>query len=100
VLTLANLGLRDSKATSPILHPLLYLENVPIGHSRQRHASRLVDRVSVGFDKFRENVDISVRIFISAIFVHHIANRSMRAFDDGAFNFGILTHLKKNALTF
>jgi len=85
VLTHAKLGLRDENAACPGLHPFPYREDVRIGHSRRRHAGRRVNRVIVGPDKFWENVDITVDIFVGEIFIQPIANRPMRAFDNATF---------------
>ena len=53
-------------------------------------------RVILGYDKFRQNVHMSERIFISEIFVHPMANRAMRSFYDAAFHVEILTHLQSD----
>jgi len=85
---------------SPGFHPLPYREDVRNGHSRRRHARRRVNRVIVGTDKFWENDDIFVGIFVGEILIQPIANRSVCALDDASFNFGIHRHLKLNTLAF
>jgi len=100
VLPDAKRGLRDANAASPRLQILPNREDVRIGHSRRRHASRRVNRVIVGPDKYWESVDIPVGIFVGEIFIQPIANRPMRAFGDATFNAGNPTYLKLNALAF
>ena len=85
VLPQAKRRFRKSKAPSSGLRPLAYRELVRIGHSRGRHSSRRVNCVTVGREKFRENVDMSVGIFICKIFVESIYDRT--------FLVGVSTHL-------
>jgi len=59
-----------------------------------------LNRVIVGPEKFWENFDIPVGIFVGEIFIQPIANRPMRRFDNATINVGIPTHLKLNALEF
>jgi len=69
-----------------------------MGDSRGRHAIRRVNRVIVGLDKFRQNIDISVGIFICKIFVDSIANCAMDTFHDRTFQVGVPTQQKLNAI--
>jgi len=52
---------------------------------------------SVGFDKFRKNVYISVGIFISIVLVDPITDRPMNTMYDRTFDVGIFPNLKLNA---
>jgi len=89
-----------TKVTTLIIHPIPNRGNIGICYFRWRHASSVVNRICVCFDKFWENVDISVRIFIGKVFVELIANHSISNFYDGAFHFGIFIYLKLKVLMF
>ena len=60
-------------------------------------ASRRVNRVIVGIDLFRVNMDLSVGIFICKIFVEPIANRAMPTFQDRTFQVRVPAHMKLGA---
>jgi len=94
----AKFDIFGTNATSLIIQPLPYRENIRIDHLRQRHDSTIVNRVIVLFDKFRENADIFVRTFIGEILVEPIANVSMISIKDGAIDVGIFTRLNPDVL--
>jgi len=91
---------REANAPSPGLHSLPYSEYVRIGDSRGRYFSRRVNRVIVRLDKFRQNINISVRIFICKIFIESIANRAMHTFQDRRFQVGVSAHVILNVPSF
>jgi len=98
MLPLAKFDIFGTNATSLIIQPLPYRENIRIDHLRQRHASSIVTGVIVLFDKIRENADIFMRIFIGEILVEPIANVSMISINDGAIDVGIFTRLNPDVL--
>ena len=57
-----------------------------------------MNRVIVGLEKFRQNIDISVGMFMCKIFVESIANPAKHTFSDRTFEVGVPAHLKLNAL--
>jgi len=64
-----------------------------VGNSRGRLACRRVNRVIVGIDKFRQDINISVLISIRKIFIESIANRAMHAFHYRTFQVGVPANL-------
>ena len=69
-----------------------------MGHSRRHHACGQVNRVIVGLDIFRQNVYISVGIFIRKVLVESISDRPVSTFHDRTFDIGIFPNLKLNTL--
>jgi len=56
-----------------------------------------MNRVIVGLDKFRQNMDISLRIFMYKIFVESIANRAMQKFQERTFQVDVSARVILNA---
>jgi len=98
VLPDTKLGRCDSHTLPLGLHPTPYCEDVSIGHSRRCHACSRVNRVIVSLDKFRQNVNISVRVPERKISVQTISDRPLGTFHDRTFHIGIYANLKLNAL--
>jgi len=88
---------RVANALPGRLHPLPFCWHYRFGDSRGRHVSRRVNRIVAGLDKFRQEIDISLCIFICKIFLETTANCAMHAFYDCTFQVGVPTHLKLNA---
>jgi hypothetical protein len=100
VLTPSNSRSYSTDATSPIIHPLPYREDIGVRYFGGCRAHGWVYRVVVSSDKFWENVDIPVRVFIGEVFIEPVPNCPLSSLHDRAFNVGIFTYLKLNALTF
>jgi len=90
VLPDTKLGRRDSNTLTLGLHPTPYCEDVSIGHSRRLHACSRVNCVIVSLDKFRQNVNISVRVPERKISVKSISGRPVGVFNDCTFLIGFL----------
>jgi len=81
---------RSDTNTLPVdLHPTIFCVDESIGHSRRRYACGRMNRVIVSLDKFRQNVYISVGIFICKILVQSISDYPMSMFHDRTFDFGM-----------
>ena len=59
-----------------------------------------MDRRVIAADKDREYVGVTVRVFVREIFIQFISNGSLYSFDDQAFDIGVPTDLKVDALAF
>jgi len=79
----------DADPTPP-LHSLPYSEDVRIGNFRRYHIRGRVNCIVVSFDKFRNKVYISVRIFIGKIFIQPIADSPMSSLMTEHFTSGFL----------
>ena len=53
----------------------------------------------MNLDKFRQDMDITICIFMYEICIESIANRALHAFDDRTFQVGVPAHMKLNAPT-
>ena len=83
-------------ATSPIIYLLRYRDDIGIRYFGRCHA-RCREYCVIGVDEFRENVDISVRVFRGELFIEPVPNCSLIPFQDREFNVGIFTYLNLNA---
>ena len=57
-------------------------------------------RCVITLDKVWKYVDVSVRVFISEVFIKLISYGEMGTFDYGAFDIGVLKDLELDAFTF
>jgi hypothetical protein len=66
-------------STNAIIHLLPYRDNIRIGHSWWRHGRSRVNRVIVSCDRFWENVDISIFLYVRFLYSLSQIVRSARS---------------------
>jgi len=90
----------DAHLAPSFLHSLPQREYVGICDICGNHAGRTVDRRVIADYKVREYVDVTVRVIVREIFVQFIAHGSHDSFENRAFDIGVPTDLKIQALAF
>ena len=78
-------------------HSIPNRKYIRIRHHRRCHACGTVNCIVIAPDKFRQYIDVSVRVSVRHVFVQLIANRAMAMFYYRAFHIRVSTDLKLNA---
>ena len=98
VLTDAKSDRRPAYRAMPPSHSVPDDEYIRIRHLSRRHASGAVDRIVISPDEPRHYVDVSVRVFVSHVFVQLFADRAKATSHYSAFHIRVSRDLKFNAL--